>query len=247
MKFFVGLHQPSDCRHFERSFVSINRLRNRKSNFEVGEWIMDSGAFTEISTHGHYRHDVSEYGAQINRWKTCGTMLAAVSQDWMCEPFIIQKTELSVREHQIRTFHRWQALKSFTDHYVMPVLQGFLVADYLAHLEQYGYMLKPNDWVGVGSVCKRNSNVRQVEEILMAIKDQRPDLRLHGFGLKTTALQSERVWNLLYSADSMAWSFAARKSGRCANDWREAKSFEEKINSQSRYSKPMQLKLPDFL
>lgn len=241
MKFFVGLHQPSDCRHFERSFVSINRLRKRKSDFEVGDWIMDSGAFTEVSTHGTYRFDVSEYGHEINRWKTVGNMLAAVSQDWMCEPWIIQKTALSVEEHQIRTFHRWMALKSYTDHYVMPVLQGYQITDYLAHLTRYGCMLKHEAWVGVGSVCKRNGDVQQIEDILTAIKAVRPDLRLHGFGLKTTALESQRVWNLLHSADSMAWSFAARRQGRNANDWREAKAFEERINGQSKFLRPKQL------
>ncbi len=59
---------------------------------------MDSGAFTEISTHGLYRHDVTEYAAEIRRWATNGSgrLLTAVSQDWMCEPFIVVKTGLSV-------------------------------------------------------------------------------------------------------------------------------------------------------
>jgi ribosomal protein L11 len=46
--------------------------------------------------------------------------------------------------------------------------------------------------------------------ILKAIKAERPDLRLHGFGIKTTALSWEEVRDNLESADSMAWSFAAR-------------------------------------
>lgn len=32
-------------------FVSVNRLRNRKSDFRVRDWIMDSGAFTTIAKH----------------------------------------------------------------------------------------------------------------------------------------------------------------------------------------------------
>lgn len=57
-KLYVGLHQPSDAQHFDAAFVSVNRLRNRKSDFVVGDWIMDSGAFTEIATHGRYRESV---------------------------------------------------------------------------------------------------------------------------------------------------------------------------------------------
>jgi len=64
--------------------------------------------------------------------------------------------------------------------------------------------------VGVGSVCKRNARPDEVADILAAIKSKRPDLRLHGFGLKLTALESREVRELLYSSDSMAWSFPIR-------------------------------------
>ena len=89
--FFVGLHMPNHAPVFARCMVSVNRLKNRKSDFYPQEWIMDSGAFTEISTYGRYRSTVQEYANRINRWKTCGTMLAAVSQDYMCEPFILKR------------------------------------------------------------------------------------------------------------------------------------------------------------
>lgn len=223
--FFVGLHQPSDAKRFERAFVSVNRLRGRKKAVGATEWIMDSGAFTEISTHGRYRHSVEEYAAEINRWASDPGLLAAVSQDYMCEPFIIEKTGLSVEEHQRLTIERYDALLPLVSVYVMPVLQGYAPADYVRHLEMYGDRLARGAWVGVGSICKRNTNVGSVEQILTAIKQRRPDLRLHGFGLKTTALGSATVRDALHTADSMAWSFAARKQGRNANDWREAARF----------------------
>jgi hypothetical protein len=34
---------------------------------------------------------------------------------------------------------------------------------------------------------------------------------------------------MLFSADSMAWSYAARVTGGNANDWREAKKFENRV------------------
>ncbi len=30
VKFYVGLHQPSDAQHFDLACISINRLRGRK-------------------------------------------------------------------------------------------------------------------------------------------------------------------------------------------------------------------------
>ena len=233
-KLFVGLHQPSDAQHFDAAFVSVNRLRKRKSDFVVGDWIMDSGAFTEIATHGCYRESVDGYVEQIERWRKCGNMLAAVSQDYMCEAWILEKTGLTIADHQRLTIERYDAIQAKTPAYIMPVIQGFDPCDYVAHVRAYGARLTHGMWVGVGSVCKRNGNPDAIYSVLHAIKDERPDLRLHGFGLKTTALSDGGVFDLLYTADSMAWSFAARKQGRNANDWREAKSFEARINRQER-------------
>lgn len=159
-------------------------------------------------------------------------MLAAVAQDYMCEPHMIERTGLSVAEHQRLTIERYDALLAEeTGAYIMPVLQGYAVADYLSHIDQYGDRLAQGAWVGVGSICKRNGDPRAIESVLHAIKVKRPDLRLHGFGLKLTALGSGLVRELLHTADSMAWSYAARIAGRNGNCWREARSWAERITA----------------
>lgn len=245
-RFYVGLHQPSDAQHFDLAFVSVNRLRNRKSPFKVGRWIMDSGAFTEVSTHGGYRHSVVEYADQIRRWAGNGQLEAAVAQDYMCEPWIVAKTGLSVEEHQRLTIERYDALVAENLPVpLLPVLQGYRPTDYVRHLRAYGDRLRPGMWVGVGSVCKRNGRPGEVAAVLAGIKRERPDLRLHGFGLKKTALLDPAVRELLFSADSMAWSFSARKQGRNGNDWREAKAFEATVlNVVRRPFSPWQMQLP---
>ncbi|HYF16298.1 MAG TPA: hypothetical protein VEA40_00415, partial [Ramlibacter sp.] len=213
MRFFIGLHQPADAKHFDAAFVSVNRLRSRKGPFAVGDWIMDSGAFTTINTHGGYPHPVSEYAAQIRRWAGNGNLLAAVAQDYMCEPFMLKKTGMTVEQHQQLTVDRYDALVAddVAGVYIMPVLQGYEPQDYVRHIRLYAGRLAQGAWVGVGSVCKRNASPQSVEAVLLAIHRERPDLRLHGFGLKTTALRSALVHDLLHTADSMAWSFHARK------------------------------------
>lgn len=240
MRFFVGLHQPSDAKNFEAVFVSVNRLRNRKGPFAVRDWIMDSGAFTTVNKHGGYPESVDEYAGHIKRWSANGNLMAAVAQDYMCEPFVIARTGLSIAEHQRLTIERYDALVACDtgDTYIMPVLQGYAPADYVAHLAAYGERLAYGAWVGVGSVCKRNGDARAIESVLCAIKSARPDLRLHGFGVKTTALRSGLVRSMLETADSMAWSFAARRAGRNANDWREARAFRRVIDTM-----PVQLQL----
>jgi hypothetical protein len=172
---------------------------------------MDSGAFTTITKHGCYPEPVSVYADQIRRWKGNGNLVAAVSQDYMCEDHMLTKTGMNVRQHQVLTIERYdQLVAEDTGVYIMPVLQGYTPSSYVDHVRMYGERLAFGAYVGVGSVCKRNSSPSSIVQVLKAIKAERPDLRLHGFGIKTTALSWEEVRDNLESADSMAWSFAAR-------------------------------------
>src|SRR3990167_10566986 len=128
MLFYIGTHRITHAKHFERCFISVNILRKRKSQFPINNWILDSGAFTEISTYGHYRYPVTEYAAQIEKWARCGNLEYAVSQDYMCEPFIITKTGLSIRKHQELTFERYRQLETIkgmnnSPVSILPVLQ----------------------------------------------------------------------------------------------------------------------------
>jgi hypothetical protein len=244
MRFFLGVHQPSDARHFERAFISINRLKDRKSDFQVGEWILDSGAFSTIQKYAGYPEPVSVYADQIKRWKRCGTLLAAVTQDYMCEPYMLALTGLTVQQHQKLTISRYDALIACdTGVYIMPVLQGYSPEDYIFHIRQYGSRLRQGAWVGVGSVCKRNGNPKKIREVITAIQSERPDLDLHGFGLKTTALADGFIRESLHSTDSMSWSFSERKKGGNANDYRVAERFAAEIDAMpvSAYQIPIGL------
>lgn len=236
MNFFIGLHQPSDAKHFDAAFISISRLRRRKSNFQVGDWILDGEGFSTIAKYGGYPNPVEEYAEHIRRWKNCGNLLAAVTQDYMCEPWMLAKTGLTVSDHQRLTIERYDALlRCETGCYILPVLQGYSPEEYVEHIRQYGERLAPGAWVGVGSICKRNSSPCLILDVLIAIKTERPDLRLHGFGLKTTALAHGTIRALLETADSMAWSFAARRNNTGANDWRNAMRFKNSVGQPSLY------------
>jgi hypothetical protein len=254
-RFFVGLHQPSDAWQFPFCCISINRIRGRRKPIDCAEVLVDSGAFTELNLYGRYRHSVSEYAIELHRLHTAGVVkiAAAVAQDYMCEPFMLAKTGLTIADHQRLTIERYDALVAELDRLfcgkcpfpVMPVLQGYAPDDYVRHLVAYGDRLKPGMWVGVGSVCKRNGAPEKIVEVLEAIKAVRPDLRLHGFGVKFTALKHSGVRDLLATADSMAWSFAARYEGRDGNSPKEAQAFAAKIErTAAQEREPWQMSLP---
>ena len=230
-QFFVGLQHPSTAWPFLYSMISINSLRDRKRPFRTNTWVMDSAAFTELSTYGQWRTTPQEYADHINRLKHNENLAAAVTQDLMCERAILQKTGLTIRDHQTITIERYNQLIYLTHVYIMPVLQGYSPESYCHHLLQYGSLLNPGQWVGVGSVCKLNGNPNRIEDILLAIKTDRPDLRLHGFGLKLTALKRPTVRALLHSSDSMAWSYAGRKEDGSEHDPRRALAYAARIEA----------------
>jgi hypothetical protein len=233
MRFYIGLHQPAHARHFDRCMVSVRRLRERKSDFPAGEWMLDSGAFSELAAHGAYRDAPAVYAEQIGRWARVGRLMCAVTQDYMCEPAMLRRTGLTVADHQRLTVERYDAIRSLVPPrvHLMPVLQGQTPHDYRRHVGEYGRRLRPGMWVGVGSVCKRQGDPARIVAVLDAIHRERPDLRLHGFGVKVLALAEPGVREQLWSADSMAWSFAARVEGRGpqANDWREARRYVDRV------------------
>lgn len=232
MEFYVGLHQPSDAKHFARACISTKRLRARKSHIGDCRVMVDSGGFTEVTQLGGYRHGVEEYAAEIVRLETICHIDCVVAQDYMCEPFALAKTGLTIPEHQRLTVERYAALRALVPAHihVMPVIQGFAPEQYAEHIRMYGDLLTPGMWVGVGSVCKRQGDPKAILAVLRAIKGERPDLNLHGFGVKLTALKIPDIVGLLHTADSMAWSFHARKNGRSANDRNEAAAFASKVS-----------------
>ena len=151
--------------------ISVNRLRRRRA-IAVGRWIIDSGAFTELASHGCYRARAADYAAEVRRWAAVGQLEACVARDWMCEPFTCARTGKTVAEHQRLTIERYDELADELGGvaYAVPVLQGYAPGDYVRHLDAYGRRLRDGSWVGVGSLCKRNGRPEHILAVLEAIR-----------------------------------------------------------------------------
>lgn len=213
MDFYLGTNNPSWLyRVTFPLFVSRRRLEKRKTlPRSVVPWCMDSGAFTEIFTHGCWTVDESDYAAYVDRCaEEIGLLQWAAPMDWMCEPEMLEKTGLSIEEHQKRTTENVLNLRELTDVPIIPVLQGWHLEDYLKHVEQYydaGIYLESEPTVGLGSVCRRQNTV-QAESIIAYLANL--GLSLHAFGFKLTGLKT--TGHILKSADSMAWSYNASRN-----------------------------------
>ncbi len=213
--FFVGTHHPGWLRTaIMPLFISDRRLHTyRTLPRAVSTWALDSGGFTELSRYGTWDHGPapSQYAARIRRYREeIGHLAWAAPQDWMCEPAITTRTGLTVAEHQRRTIDSVLCLRDLDPGLpVIPVLQGWTVSDYLRCADAYqhaGIHLSTEPLVGLGSICRRQATVH-IELIITALRAC-GITRLHGFGVKISGLT--RCGALLASADSLAWSYAAR-------------------------------------
>lgn len=240
MRFYLGTHETTWLGKLDVPlFVSHRRLaKRRRLPVARAGWALDSGAFTELSTFGAWQTSVDQYVDAVARYQAeIGRLDWAAPMDWMCEPFIVQKTGLSVREHQERTVSNYLELRDRGP--FIPVLQGWTLDDYEACVGLYaaaGVDLTAEPVVGVGSVCRRQGTweIGQVMSMLSGL-----GISLHGFGVKKQGLAL--CARYLTSADSMAWSYRARRDWPlpgcthqcCANCPRYALRWRDEILAPS--------------
>lgn len=244
MKFYLGTHRPTWLWEIENVplFVSHRRLKDRKSRFPQAttDWALDSGGFTELNLFGKWETTAPEYVAAVRRYNDeLGRLEWASPMDWMCEPWVVAKTGLTVADHQARTVDNYLELRALAPELpFIPVLQGWELADYHRHADAYaaaGVDLAAEPVVGIGSVCRRQATgqITGVFDSLFA-----RGLSMHGFGVKSAGLA--QYADMLTSADSLAWSYGARQDAlagvrrtcgkkTCANCLHQALEWRAKV------------------
>lgn len=214
MRFYLGTHMVNWLERVSVPlFVSRNTLKKRKSLPRArGPWALDSGGFTEVTKHGRWRVMAREYCDFVRRCRDeMGNLSWAAPQDWMCEPVALYRAgEREVLPHILKSVQSWFDLKEIApDLPIAPVLQGGTYESFMRSLEEFdrrGANLAREPIVGLGSVCKQQSQAGVIEAIYRLVSEH--GLRLHAFGFKTLGLN--RAGGMLASSDSLAWSTGAR-------------------------------------
>lgn len=241
MQFYLGTHMPSWLSSSPFSlFVSHRRLlRYRSLPRAISPWCLDSGGFSELSLYGEWQTTAETYVAAVRRYQSeIGNLIWAAPQDWMCEPWMLEKTGLPTETHQkLTVWNLMELMDRAPELPWIPVLQGYLLDDYIRCIDIYmanGIDLWEFPVVGVGSVCRRQATVG-IENVMRVLHSY--GLKLHGFGVKTLGLKN--IAPFLESSDSMAWSLDARRGTpirghshkNCANCYEYAASWRDRVTS----------------
>ena len=212
--FYLGAHQPHWLWQAGFPLFVSHRALTRRRGFRPAScrWALDSGGFTELSMHGRWITPPEDYAAAVTRYaEQIGGLDFAAPQDWMCEPVMLARTGLPVAEHQHRTVANYLALRQLA-----PACRSS------RWCRAGGWPTTWPAWTCTprpGSTWPRCPGSGSGQCAAASPPPRSPSssppwpargLRLHGFGIKTSGLG--QYGHLLASADSMAWSYAARRA-----------------------------------
>ncbi len=122
----------------------------------------------------------------------------------------------------------------------VPVIQGWTEEDYRFCLDlmEDGGLLR--EYMAVGSVCRRGVPCRIISSVHRYANKKVPGVRLHFFGLKITALDSN-IGGLIYSCDTQAWKWGSHPFSE--SNSRLPASEGEKLRNYEKYLSKVNLRL----
>jgi len=179
---------------------------------------LDSAGYVAAVRYGDYRWTVADYLDLVasHHWTWWASM------DMCCEPQIAEDRPLRLLRMAATAALLWQCGREARERGLdapMPVLQGWTAAEY----QLCAQWLPLAEWpalVGIGSMCRRAVNGSDgVLAILDAVDRVLPaHVKVHLFGVKSTALECVAHHPRVTSMDSMAWDVRARVARRTGRD-----------------------------
>lgn len=243
--FFYGAASGSSkkaLRQMEEPNVMINYATENNYPWNgISNLFIDSGGYSFMKGKGEYTTSNSEYLRFIKKHKPEIFAL----RDYPCEPDVLEEHNRTVEQHQRMTTKRHRQLLElwesawWTKSQPVSVLQGWELEDYIQHLDQLRDNGVLTDYVGIGSVCRRNQD-EDIKEIILRVREELPSsTNLHAFGVKKNILRFPEALEALNSADSMAYEygeqFDSRVSGTKRKSFRDSAlaylEFKKNLNS----------------
>jgi len=215
-KFYFSLAAGSQRKtarilNYPNILINFMSRANSLPKYNYQFLFIDSGGFYSSMRSGKYTKPDREYLEFIEKVQPEFFAL----RDYPCEPQLLKKHDLTAKQNIQRTVDNHIVLMDLLPEYQIisqpvPVIQGWQKEDYLDCIDAFNDAGLMSDYMAIGSVCRRTA-VDNIHKIIVAIRDAIPSwIKLHGFGVKLTALSDLAIWNALYSVDSGAWDYTAR-------------------------------------
>jgi len=193
-------------RHMRERDVLLSYATDTDPWDEITNLFIDSGGYSLMLETGE--HDsVNDY---LDYVEAVDANIAAM-QDYPCEPGILNEYDRTVADHQAMTVDRARA--NLNEMRVrglntepMAVLQGWEPDDYLNCIDMFREAGVLTDYIGIGTVCRRNAET-EIREIVNTVHNELPNRKLHAFGVKKSILKYPDMRDALDSVDSSAWYF----------------------------------------
>lgn len=215
-RFYLSLAAGSQIKtarrlNYPNILINFMTKTNQPPKYPYKSLFIDSGGFYSSMLSGGYTKTDDVYLQYIEKvMPECFAL-----RDFPCEPQLLKRHGLTVKQNIRRTVDNHIALLDLLPNYCVnsepiPVIQGWKKEDYLDCIDAFKEQGLISNYMAIGSVCRRTA-VNNIREIIISVRDNIPAwIRLHGFGVKLTALKDLAVWNALYSVDSGAWDYEAR-------------------------------------
>lgn len=231
-RFYFGAASGSSrkaLRQLEEPHVMLNYATKMNTPWGgINRLFIDSGGYSFMKGKGEYGTSNAAYLDFIAEHEPEVWAL----RDYPCEPDVLAEHGRSVRDHQCKTTARHVDLLDAADDRTLPgrpvsVLQGWDVDDYLTHLDDLRERGALTDYVGIGSVCRRNQDAT-IREIVLTVADALPaGTDIHAFGVKASVLRFPDVRAALRSADSQSYEFrkqwaVLQERGTGESGWRDS-------------------------
>lgn len=211
-EFYFGASSGSSrkaLRKLEEPNVMLNyATKNNEPWSGIDRLFIDSGGYSFMKGKGEYTTSDAEY---LDFIEEHNPELFAL-RDYPCEPDVLAEHGRNVRGHQRMTTERHVSLLNALedrdiDGQPITVIQGWHVNDYLRHIDQLRQRDAVTEYVGIGSVCRRNQE-SEIRQIVLNIADELSDgTDIHAFGVKGAVLEYPDIRETLSSADSQSYEF----------------------------------------
>jgi len=236
IQFFYGTTWHWPIPYLPRVMISASFLRDRKSKVKIDKpWMMDSGVGGMFKVGTRPRITLEEYVKIIDLQNPP----IAWTYDYPCEPTIRTRYGYTPTEAQDKTNQNTIILKEkFGLNNVMSVVQGWSINDYLQNIDKIKEQGLLTERIGIGSICRRGQT-KEIDRIIKAVHNNVPRwVKLHGFGVKTSVLNTEARF-CLSTVDSSAWGIQNRHYTWTSNNTK-GMTWHDKVPFLAEYVEKME-------